>query len=179
MWMVLRTLVVYGKVKSREISARLMIRKEVLINGKMVPLFDKNPALMKQSNMNCEKITIRELPLSVANTEIENFLSLNNVTIVSGIKYGKIRDCDGDLTNFKNRDHFVFVKAPVWPLLPKVAHIADIPCKVYHDGQFKPHCSVCSVAGHRYGDADCHIRNGSQNHTIQIVEQHFLKLLYV
>ena len=74
-------------------------------------------------------------------------------------KYGKIRESNGDLTNFKNGDRFVFVKAPVWPLLPKVAHIADVHCKVYHDGQFKPHCSVCNVAGHRDGDADCQARN--------------------
>ena len=33
-------------LKSRESRARLLIRKEVPINGKMVPLFDKNPALM-------------------------------------------------------------------------------------------------------------------------------------
>ena len=146
-------------LKSRESRARLLIRKEVPINGKIVPLFDKNPALMNQFNMNCEKVTIKDLPLSVANTEIENFLSLNNVTIVSDIKYGKIRDSNGDLTNFKNGDRFVFVKTPVWPLLPRVAHIADIHCEVYHDGQFKLHCSVCNVAGHRDGDADCQARN--------------------
>ena len=150
-------------LKSRESCARLLIRKEVPINGKMVPLFDKNPALMNQFNMNCQKITIKDLSLSVANTQIETFLSFNNVTIVSDIKYGKIHDSNGDLTNFKNRDRFVFVKAPVWPLLPRVAHIADICCKVYHDGQFKPYCSACNVAGHRDGDADCQARNQGPN----------------
>ena len=87
-------------LKSRESRARLFIRKEVPMN---------------QFNMNCEKIAIKDLPLSVANTEIEIFLSLNNVTIVSDIKYGKICDSNGDLTNFKNRDRFVFVKEPVCP----------------------------------------------------------------
>ena len=50
-------------LKSRESRARLLIRKEVPINGKIVPLFDKNPALMNQFNMNCEKVTIKDLPL--------------------------------------------------------------------------------------------------------------------
>ena len=81
------------------------------------------------------------------------------MTILSDIKYGKIRDSNGDLTHFKNGDRFVFVKSPVWPLLPRVARIADIKCKVFHDSQFKPHCLVCNTPGHKIGDETCKARS--------------------
>ena len=100
----------------------------------MYQIYDKNPALLCHFQEECEKITIKDLPLSVANSEIENFLQENDVAM-SDVKYGKILDTNGDLTHFKNGDRFVFVKSPVWPLLPKAAHISDIKCKVFHDGQ--------------------------------------------
>ena len=37
----------------------------------------------------CEKITIKELPLSVTNSEVENYLRENNMEIVSPIRYSK------------------------------------------------------------------------------------------
>ena len=85
--------------------------------------------------------------------------STKGVEIVSAIKYAKIRDENGDLTNIKNEDRFVSAKAPVWPLLPRTTHIADIKCKVFHDGQFKAHCTVCNTPGHRIGDDNCEARN--------------------
>ena len=46
----------------------------------------------------------------------------------------------------------------MWPLLPRTAHISDIKCKVFHDGQFKPHCIICNTSGHQIGDETCKAR---------------------
>ena len=148
--------------KSRESRAKLVIKRELPINGVLYPVYDRNPALTNFMQEACEKITIKELPLSVANSEVENYLRENNVETVSPIRYSKVRDGNGDLTNFKNGDRFVFVKSPVWPLLPRTVRIADIRCKIFHDGQFKPNCSVCQTPGHRIGDVNCEARNSGQ-----------------
>ena len=115
-------------VKSRESRGKLLIKRELSIKGANYQIFDKNPALSRFSQEACEKITIKELPLSVANAEIEAFLRENNVELVSPIRYGKVRDENGDLTNFKNGDRFVYVRSPVWPLLPRTARIVDFRC---------------------------------------------------
>ena len=77
------------------------------------------------------------------------------MAMLSDIKYRKIQDTNGDLTHFKYGDRFVFVKSTVWPLLPRTALISDIKCKVFHDGQFKPHCIVCNTPWHQIGDETC------------------------
>ena len=146
-------------VKSRESRGKLLIKRELPINGISHQIFDRNPALSRFSQEACEKITIKELPLSVGNTEVENYLRENNVEMVSPIRYGKVRDENGDLTNFKNGDRFVYVKSPVWPLLPRTARIADNRCKIFHDSQFKLHCTICQTPGHQIGDEACEARN--------------------
>ena len=112
-----------------------MIKRELPINGVLYQVYDRNPALTIFMQEACEKITIKELLLSVPNSQVENYLRDSNVE-----RYSKVRDGNRDLTNFKNGDRFVFVKSPVWPLLPRTVRIADIRCKIFHDGQFKPNC---------------------------------------
>ena len=148
-------------VKTRESRARLIVNKEIRIDTVPFQVYDRNPALTRLNPEECERITIKDLPLSVANSEIQNFLREHGVESVSTIRYGKVRDTNGDLTNFKNGDRFVFVKSPVWPLLPRNGRIAEIRCKIFHDGQFKPHCVVCQTPGHKIGDDDCPGRNSS------------------
>ena len=146
-------------LKSLADRAKLLIKREITIQRKVFQMYDKNPVLLGRYQGECERITIKDLPLSVASSEIEQYLSTNGVEMVSPIKYAKIRDENGDLTNFKNGNRFVFVKAPVWPLLPRTTYIADIKCKFFHDGQFKSHCTVCNTPGHRIGDDTCQARN--------------------
>ena len=65
----------------------------------MYQIYDKNPALLCHFQEECEKITIKDLPLFQEEcekitikdfaSEIENFLQENGVAM-SDIKYGKI-----------------------------------------------------------------------------------------
>ena len=148
-------------VKTKESRAKLIVKKEIIINSVPYQVYDRNPALTRLNPEECERITIKDLPLSVSNSEIQIFLREHNVESVSPIRYGKIRDANGDLTNFKNGDRFLFVKSPVWPLLPRNCRIAEIRCKIFHDGQFRPHCTLCQTPGHRLGDEQCKGHNSS------------------
>ena len=144
---------------SRESRVNLLLRGSLTVKGKQVNLYDKNPSMMFNQSDNIERVTVKDLPLSVANTEIEAFLLAKGIAPVSGVKYSKARDDNGDLTNFKTGDRFVYVKGPISPLLPRKDDIADFKCRIFHDGQFKPNCKVCNTIGHQDGDKDCPSKN--------------------
>ena len=144
---------------SRESRVNLLMRGSLTVKGRQVNLYDKNPGLLYNQSDNIERVTVKDLPLSVANSEVEAYLLGKEIATVSAVKYSKARDDNGDLTNFKTGDRFVFVKGPVLPLLPRKDDIADFKCRIFHDGQFKPNCKVCNTVGHLNGDEDCPSKN--------------------
>ena len=76
---------------------------------------------------NSAKLTIRTLPLSVSNKEIEKLLfDKKNVKLRSPIKYRCICDENGQLTSYKNEDRFLYVEPYNTPLP-----------KQHETGQFK------------------------------------------
>ena len=144
---------------SKESRVNLLVRGALTLMGRQVQLFDKNPTLMRDPTENIERLTIKDLPLSVSNSEIDAYLASKGLVAASNIKYTKARDENGGLTNFKTGDRFVFVKGPITPILPKKAQIADFNCRTYHDGQFQPNSEVCNTTGHYAGDSSCPSRN--------------------
>ena len=62
-------------LKSLADRAKLLVKKDITIHRRGYQLQDKNPALLGRYQDECERITIKELPLSVANSEIEHFLT--------------------------------------------------------------------------------------------------------
>ena len=109
------------RVYLKDMSTRLelTVKEQIVINGKAVPVYDQNPNHItfkglssKNANhrSNNDKLTVKNLPLSVSNQEIENLLKEKNVTLVSPIFYGKIRDENSQLTSFKSGDRYMFVQ---------------------------------------------------------------------
>ena len=147
---------------SKESRINLLVRGHLTLMGRQVQLFDKNPTLVKDPSEPIERVTIKDLPLSVSNTEVDSFLVSKGLVPISAVKYTRARDEAGGLTSFRTGDRFVYVKGPISPILPKKATIADFMCRTYHDGQFKPNCQVCNMAGHSPGDSCCASRNTGQ-----------------
>ena len=144
---------------SRESRVNLLLRGSLTVKGRQVNLYDTNPNLLYNKSDNIECVTVKDPPLSVANTEVEAYLLGKGIATASAVKYSKARDDNGDLTNFKTGDHFVFVNGPVLPLLPRKEDITDFKCHIFHDGQFKPNCKGCNAVGHLDGDEDCPCKN--------------------
>ena len=147
-------------IKDKATKLELFCRKTVLIDGKHVPLYDQNPTLYHHNTVGMQhlpvlndKLTIRNLPLSVSNTEVKQFLVNNNIQLRSDVKYGYIRDQEGLLTSFKSGDRFVYT-APFDPPLPRKQVICDIPCLVLHHGKDEA-CKACGISGHNVGDIIC------------------------
>ena len=137
----------------------LTVKQEIKMNGKSVPLYDQNPydtypGLPVQKKMNSDKLTIRNLPLSVSNDEIEKMLVEKSVVLRSPIRYGYIRNEDGELTTYKSGDRYVFVE-PFETPLPRQQEIRIFQCLVLHHRKNGPPCKSCGVQGHKPGDDAC------------------------
>ena len=146
-------------LKDNATRLELTVKQEIRVNGKSVPLYDQNPyvtypGLPVQKKMNSDKLTIRNLPLSVSNDEIEKMLVEKSVILRSPIRYSFIRNEDGELTTYKSGDRYVFVEPFETPLL-RQQEIGIFQCLVLHHGKNGPPCKSCGVQGHTPGDDAC------------------------
>ena len=146
-------------VKDKVARLELTVKGQIAVNGRMVHLYDRNPyvtyqGLPMKKKMNNDKITIKNLPLSVSNEEIEKLLREKNVKLVSPVRYGLIRDDSGQATTYKSGDRFVYVESFDVPL-PVQQHIGTFQCLVLHHGKTMPPCKSCNLSGHKVGDGGC------------------------
>ena len=72
--------------------------------------------------------------------------------ILCPIKYGCIRDPQGQLTSYKSGDRYVYVRA-FSPPLPRQQKIGMFHCMLIHHG--KEPCLDCGEVGHSVGDSCC------------------------
>ena len=68
-----------------------------------------------------------------------------DVKLVSPIIYSNIRDANGQLTDFKSGDRFIYVK-PLSTPLPGQHQVGSIQCLIIHQGQDIT-CSACGEKG--------------------------------
>ena len=141
----------------------LAVKQSIAINGKIqklvVPMYDRNPnvtflGLPLEKKVNNDKITIKNLPLSASNDMIEKMLKENNVKLLSPIRYGNIRDENGQLTDYKSGDRYVYVEPFDQPLSRQQA-IGSFQCLVLHHGKTMSTCKSCNREGHKIGDDNC------------------------
>jgi ribA/ribD-fused uncharacterized protein len=143
-------------IKSAASRIDLLTKRSLLIQGKLVPLYDQNPMKTKQTSPEDrkDKLTIRGLPVSLSHDEVKNFLENKNVILSSKIIFSLMRDDNGALTNFTTGDRFLYCN-PFDPPLEKQQQIGNFYCQIYHHGKDGQTCRSCNTAGHRAGDALC------------------------
>ena len=151
---------IYPTEKTARIE--LFMAQKLQIEGKAVTLYDQNPYAVglgntdmtaKQMPQQKDKLTIKNIPLSVSNTEIERMLKEQGVKFSSQLRYGHIRNEQGQLTNYKSGDRYVYVE-PFNPPLPVKQKVGDFSCLVFHHGK-QAECKSCGTRGHRVGDNMC------------------------
>ena len=121
-------------------------KKTVVIPGKVVPLYEQNPFKTHQKTPKeiKDKLTVRGLPLSVSNQEIQTLLESKGVVLASSIKYSQIRNEDGTLTKFLNGDRFLYCE-PLSTPLPRQQTVCNFQCLVYHHGMNNNQCKSCNT----------------------------------
>ena len=125
------------------------------MRGTAITVYETNPYKRHFDDTPVEKITLKDLPLSMPNESIEKFLQDHKeLQLKTNIRFSKERDEFGNLTNYKNGDRFVYAIAPIIPALPRETTIDGVPCRIYHSSQDNT-CKSCKIQGHKVGDDEC------------------------
>ena len=167
---------------SREARATLLATG-LQMKGVSVPLYDKNPFTMRGADgedVPTTRVTISNIPISCSNTDIEQAIEAQGVTLLTRARYQLARDPKTkELSRFYNGQRFMLVSVPTVPL-PRKMKIGIFTAEVYHREQRtavlqaarecfkcleKGHiaaecenamkCRDCRQEGHRSGDPDC------------------------
>ena len=127
-------------------------------NGIAVRPQDQNPFRPIQLDDNTDvipkttKITISNLPLSIANDEIEKMLKGLECELQTKVEYEYVRDYVGNLTSIKNGNRSVLVASEHIQdhPLPRNVHCGNWRCTIYYFKQPKPivKCYNCGKTGH-------------------------------
>ena len=137
-------------------------RNELLIKGfsfrnATLKVCDNNPNIVRDSVTGEEKpstkVWIDQVPLSVADSEIENALIKIGCEIRSDIKKQRAKDQDGKLTRYLTGRRFVFITVPPKPLERKLK-IIHFNASIFHVEQESVRktviCSNCLQTGHHH-----------------------------
>ena len=134
-------------------------RNELLIRGLKlrnvtVKVCADNPFSLRDGAGNekpSTKVFIGNVPISVADSEIEHSLVSLGCELRSDVKQQRARDTDGKLTRFLTGSRFVFITLPPSPL-EKTMKVSFFTASVYHkeqkNTQRKVYCSRCLTEGH-------------------------------
>ena len=145
------------KIYVRSVQTRVeLLSKGINFRGRNITVYDANPDYNHlEGYETTEKVTFRDLPLNVPNSEVKNFIESKGITLASEIKYGTVRTPDGYFhPTIKNGDRYVYVKTPLPQVLPKAAMIDENKTRINHRSQSIV-CKACHHFGHKTGDEVC------------------------
>ena len=126
-----------------------LLTQKLPLRGTVVPVYSDNPYI--HQNPDSQYLAIHDLPLSYSNEEIQNWLQSRGVKLAGEIRYQRVRDEQGKLTNFKTGSRFVFVSGDM-SKIPCVAQIGLFKARLWYKGQEKQKakltCTKCLREGH-------------------------------
>ena len=143
------------KIYTVNIESRTsLLSKGINFRGRHVTLLDSNPFVNPPEYLPSEKVLIKDIPLDVDNSEIRLYLESKQVSMTSEIKYSTIMRPDGTWSDYRNGDRYVYVKTPLFPVLPRFDFIDGYKCRIIHKTQ-RDICKSCRQLGHKSGDQVC------------------------
>ena len=157
-----------------------LLKKGLRMRGTVIQLANTNPFVFRNDtgeDRPATKVFIDNIPISVADSEVEHALLKAGCELRSAIKGESARDADGKLTRFLTGRRFLFITVPSVPL-EKSLKVSIFTVKVYHKEQKAPKktvvcskcleenhhasqcskevvCRVCRTPGHKKGDPAC------------------------
>jgi len=140
-------------ISSEEARVEL-IAQGLEINAVSVVLYPENPYSQRSGEKKeTIKITVKDIPLSYSNDEVESLLKSLGAKLEGSVQYSKARDSKGKLTDFLNGDRFVFADKQhlLAHPLKRFAICGLFECRIFHGGQVDDRvCSNCQKTGHTY-----------------------------
>ena len=97
-------------VKS-ENARQTLLQHGINVMFQHIDLYDDNPASTQYQNRILQpiKIMIKDIPMSYTNNSIKESLQKQKLKFTLNMMSSKLRDRDGNLTNYFNGDRFAFV----------------------------------------------------------------------
>lgn len=139
--------------ETKEARTALLV-KGVTVRNVVLQVSNTNPYILRDDadeEKPSTKVWIDEIPISVADSEIEHSLVKIGCELRSAIKSERARDADGKLTRFLTGRRFVFITVPAAPL-DKTLKVSFFTAKLYHREQRQARktviCSKCLGEGH-------------------------------
>ena len=114
-----------------------LLMSGIALRGLQVSLLDTNPFFIKGgdgSEVKTTRVSISDIPLSYANSVIEETLLKLGCKLMSVLKYECDRDERGKLTRWRNGRRFAYVELPKEPLTSEVK-VGQFMAKIYHKEQ--------------------------------------------
>ena len=131
-----------------------ILANSVQLRNVSVNVFSNNPLRARlaegETDQNIIKVTIKDFPLSKANSAIESYLINQGIKLKTKPEYAKARNELNELTEWLNGDRIIFVEKFDEPL-PRKTWISGSSVRIFHRGQpsnTKRVCSNCHQEGH-------------------------------
>ena len=127
-------------------------RIKLLINGldicgHHINPYESNP--FTAGDVLSERILFRDLPLTVMNGGIRDFLANHpQVNMLTDVMYDMIRDKYNIATQYYSGDRYVIARDGICPLFHKTAVIDGVTCKIWHRSQAL-FCQRCRGTDHK------------------------------
>lgn len=135
-------------------ARQMLLMQGLKVRGVVVQLKNTNPYILKDGSGEekpATKVWIDNIPISVADSEIEHSLAKVGCDLRSRIISERARDVDHKLTRFLTGRRFAFITVPSEPLAPTLK-VSVFTAKVFHreqKGEKKTvMCSKCLQQGH-------------------------------
>ena len=135
------------------------MKESIIVNGNRIRLVNTNPNVIfcgysQNQRCNADKLTAKNLPLLVSNSETAKMLKDKNIKMISPIRYGCIRNAhDLNNTNYKSGDRYVYIQPYDVPL-PKQQEIEIFKCGLIHHGK-ETESKACGLTGYKIGEDAC------------------------
>lgn len=179
---------------NKEARSELLV-KGIRLRDAVLQVSNTNPFILRSETGEekpATKLWIDNIPISVAESEIQHSLRKIGCEFRSSIRLEHERDADNKLTRFLTGRRFVYITVPTTPL-DKFVKISTFSAKLYHKEQKlaaksvfcsrclrSDHhvsqcsgdivCKLCKQPGHKRGDAACNM--GDVQTADQQTEQH-------
>ncbi len=142
-------------LKDQRARVDLFTKQTIVIRGRVIQIYDKNPATHQQSmHKPSDKITVKDIPLNVPNEDIKTKLESIGVIFITQLKDSYERDADGNISHFKNGDRFAYIESMESPI-PRNLTINTYTAVIIHHGRDNRPCKSCNESGHKFVDMKC------------------------
>ena len=138
-------------LKTENARARVL-QQGINIEHQHIDLQSEQPGSHFRRERNSIKITVKDIPLTYTNDSIKNVLKDHGAKLKSNVINSRIRDIDGNLTNYLNGERIVYADIDHTKInpLPRFLLIGRHIARIHHFCQAPPKhkCTRCNSEDH-------------------------------